>query len=176
MLSQAVAVATPLGRPVWAIPQAFGYTDRSSWRVPTFAEERNMTYLALLAGAKGLIYYTYRDQGFNMREAPELWTGMKTLPEEIRALAPFLLEGRRLSLETGLADVFAGHWTAAGRHVLCVVNTSSSAAREVSLALPPGLGGKAVELFPARASGLGVQEGRLRGTVAPLAVSVCEIR
>ena len=177
MLSQAVAVATPLGRPIWAIPQAFGYAkDKNSWRVPTFAEERNMTYLALLAGAKGLIYYTYRDPGFDMRDNPELWEGMKTLPAEIAALAPFLLEGKRMALETGLKDVFGGHWTAAGRHVLCLVNTASAEAREISLPLPAGVGGKATDLFPARPGALEVREGKLAGTLGPLAVGVYEIK
>ena len=177
MLSQAVATATPLGRPIWAIPQAFGYAkEKNSWRVPTFAEERNMTYLALLAGAKGLIYYTYRDQGFDMRENPELWEGMKTFPAEIQALEPFLLEGQRVTLATNQKDVFAGHWTVAGRHLLCLVNTASAEAREVSLPLPPGVSGKATDLFPAQAGGLEVRAGRLAGSLAPLAVGVYEIK
>jgi hypothetical protein len=177
MVSQAVATATPLGRPIWAIPQAFGYArEQSSWRVPTFAEERNMTYLALLAGAKGLVYYTYRDPGFDMRANPQLWEGLKTLPAEIATLAPFLLEGRRAVLETGIKDVFAGHWTAAGRQVLCLVNAASAEPREVSLALPAGVAGKATDLVAAYPSGLDVREGKLSGALPPLAVAVCEIR
>ena len=176
MISQAVAAATPLGRPIWAIPQAFGYKEQNACRVPTFAEERNMTYLALLAGAKGLIYYTYHDPGFNMRENPELWEGMKTLPQEIALLAPFLLEGQRVALATNLKDVFAGHWTAPGRHVLCVVNTANAEAREISLALPAGVNGKALALFPLRPGSLEVRAGMLAGTLGPLQVDVCEIK
>ena len=176
MIRQAVVTATPLGRPIWAIPQAFGYArEKNSWRVPTFAEERNMTYLALLAGAKGLVYYTYRDNGFDMRENSALWEGMKTLPAEIAALHPFLLEGQRVVLETGQKDVFAGHWAAAGRHVLCVVNGAAED-REVSLPLPAGVKGQAVDLFPVYPAGLEVRDAALAGPLKPLAVAVCEIR
>jgi hypothetical protein len=177
MIRQAVAIATPLGRPIWAIPQAFGYArEKNSWRVPTFAEERNMTYLALLAGAKGLIYYTYRDTGFDMREHPELWEGMQSLPAEIATLEPFLLAGQRALLETSREDLFAGHWSANGRHVLCLVNTAATEAREVSLALPAGVRGAATDLFAAYPAGLGVQGDRLVGILGPLAVAVCEVR
>jgi hypothetical protein len=177
MISQAVQVATPLGRPIWAIPQAFGYAqEKNSWRVPTFAEERNMTYLALLAGAKGLVYYTYRDPFFDMRESPELWEGMKTLPAEIAALAPFLLNGQRATLDAGYKDVFAGHWTTAGRHVLCVVNASTTEARELGLALPAGVSGKATSLFAAYPGTLEVRDGRLSGSIEALAVAVLEVK
>lgn len=176
-LTQAVAAAAPLGRPIWFIPQAFGYPrEQNSWRVPTFAEVRAMTYLGLLAGAKGLIYYTYRDNGFHMREHPELWEGMKTLPAEIDALAPFLLEGTRELLDTGSKELFAGHWAARGRHAVCVVNASPAEAGEVNLPLPTGAGGAAGDLFPGRPGGLTVREGKLTGRLDPLTVAVCELR
>lgn len=175
LISQAVAAATPLGRPIWAIPQAFGYENPASWRVPTFAEERNMTYLALLAGAKGLIYYTYRDSGFDMRQHPELWDGMKTLPAEIKALEPWLLEGTREKLETGLPDVFAGHWVSGARQAVVVANTATEA-RSVALSLPAGVGGRAVNLFPTRPATLQVTAGKLSGSLGPLEVQVYEVR
>jgi hypothetical protein len=175
MISQAVAAATPLGRPIWAIPQAFGYKDPGSWRVPTFAEERNMTYLALLAGAKGLIYYTYRDSGFSMRENPALWEGMKTLPAEVKALEPFLLAGTRTALETGQAEVFAGWWVAGERRVVCVVNAENTEAREVSVALPAGVAGKARKLFADRPGGMAITDGKLSGRMGPLEVHVYEV-
>jgi len=176
MIRQGVTAATPLGRPIWAIPQAFGYAkEKNSWRVPTFAEERNMTYLALLAGAKGLVYYTYRDPGFDMHENAELWEGMKTLPAEIERLKPFLLEGRRQILETDVKDAVAGHWTAPGRHVFCLANTATEA-RDISLVLPAGVSGTARDLFPARPGGLKVGDGRLAGRLEALAVAVCEVQ
>jgi len=65
-----------------------------------------MTYLALAHGAKGLIYYCYYD----MRVLPqyaEMWTGMKKIASEVKALSPVLLSrttsGRfRASLEAGI--------------------------------------------------------------------------
>lgn len=176
MISQAVAAATPLGRPIWAIPQAFGYKETTSWRVPTFAEERNMTYLALLAGAKGLIYYTYRDTGFDMREHPELWAGMKTLPGEINTLEPWLLAGTRGKLETGLPDVFAGLWISGERQALCVVNTAPQEARQVSIQVPEGVKGQVVNLFPTHPASLRLIGDRLLGEIGPLEVQVYEVK
>jgi hypothetical protein len=64
-------------QPVWLIPQAFAWYQYNSknpdrghlptdeelrtGRAPTFEEERCMTYLGLIHGAKGLIYYCYYD-------------------------------------------------------------------------------------------------------------------
>jgi hypothetical protein len=175
ILSQAQQEAAKVGRPIWAILQCFGYQDPGSWRVPTFAECRNMTYLALLAGAKGVLYYTYADTGFNMREHPDLWRDMCTLPRELRALAPWLLNGKREPLPTGAKDVFAGYWTSRRRQAVCVVNTAAEE-RAVSLALPPGAGGRAVPLFAGRPLGLVVTGGKLTGRLGPLEVHVYELR
>ncbi len=50
-----------------------------------------MTYQALIHGANGLIYYTYQDGKFNVREHPELWAEMKKLVAEVTALSSVLL-------------------------------------------------------------------------------------
>lgn len=176
MLTQAHTEAWKLGRPIWAILQCFGYEDPNSWRVPTFAEVRNMTYLALLAGAKGVLYYTYFDTGFDMAKHPDLWRNMCTLPAEMKTLEPWMLSGQRENLETGLTDVFAGCWTANAGAVVCVVNTSDKESREVSLALPQGVHGQARSLFPTHPGGLVVADGKLTGALGPLEVHVYQLR
>jgi hypothetical protein len=176
MLTQAHTEAWKLGRPIWASLQCFGYDNPNSWRVPTFAEVRNMTYLALLAGAKGVLYYTYYDTGFDMTKHPDLWRDMCTLPAEMKALEPWTLHGKRQKLETGLADVFAGYWTADAGAVVCVVNTSDTASREVSLPLPQGVSGQVSNLFPTRPGGMAVTEGRLSGKLGPLEVHLYRVR
>ncbi|MBI3923500.1 MAG: hypothetical protein HY318_18925 [Armatimonadetes bacterium] len=174
ILSQARTEAAKYGRPVWGILQCFGY-EKGPWRVPTFAECRNMTYLALLAGVKGIIYYTYADTGFKVTDHPDLWRDMQTLPAEIRTLTPFLLGSRLVKLETGHADVFAGAWTRGKRVVVCVVNTSPKESRQVDLILLTAAKGPARPLFAGRPSGLVFQKGRLRGAVGGMEVEVCEL-
>ncbi len=179
LLTQAQAEAWKYGRPIWAILQCFGYDGKPGsgpWLIPSFAQVRNMTYLALLAGAKGVLYYTFRDTGFDMAKQPELWAGMTTLPAEIQRLEPWLLNGQRLPLETGRNDVYAGVWTLAGKTVACVVSSARTESRELSLALPAGLAGQATNLFPSRPASLRVQAGKLGGAIGPLEVQVYELQ
>jgi hypothetical protein len=93
-------------QPVWLVPQAFAWYQYNSknpdrghpptaeelgtGRAPTYEEERCMTYLGLIHGAKGLIYYCYYD----LRVLPqyrEMWAGMKTIAAEVKTLTPALL-------------------------------------------------------------------------------------
>ena len=173
MLSQARTEAAKYGRPVWGVLQCFGYKD-GGWRVPTFAECRNMTYLALLAGVKGIIYYTYADQGFRIPDNPDLWAQMKTLPAEMKTLEPALLDGHLVKLETGLADVMAGAWTVDNRVIVCVVNASEKESRQVTVTLPLAAKGEARALFAGRPAGMMAEGGKLAGTIEPLAVHVYE--
>ena len=49
-------------KPAWVTPQAFNYGDygRHNNRAPNFTELRNMTYQAVVHGAKGFLFYTWR--------------------------------------------------------------------------------------------------------------------
>jgi len=83
-------------KPVWAILQAFGYQNsrNKGWgrdREPTFEEERCMTYLAIVHGAKGIFYYTYHGSQYFIELSPEHWKGIKRLASELRDLTPVLL-------------------------------------------------------------------------------------
>jgi len=98
--------AVQSNQPVWLVPQAFGWYQYNSknpdrghapteeelrtGRAPTYQEERCMTYLGLVQGAKGLIYYCYYD----LRVLPqyrEMWAWMKTIAGEVKTLSPALL-------------------------------------------------------------------------------------
>jgi len=93
-------------QPVWLVPQAFAWYQYNSknpdrghrptdeelrtGRAPTYEEERCMTYLGLIQGAKGLIYYCYYD----LRVLPqygEMWGWMKSIATEVRTLTPALM-------------------------------------------------------------------------------------
>ena len=78
-------------RPLWIVPQCFGYAD-GPWQIPTPAQERSMSYQALIEGANGLIWYVYDDVKFKLMGHPELVAMMKQLTTEIKALTPFLLD------------------------------------------------------------------------------------
>jgi len=92
-------LAVQNAKPVWIGIQShnlehYGLVDNG--RYPTPEEEKAMVYLALVHGAKGILYYSYGD----MRawpnwaeESNELWNSIKTINSEINELSPILLSG-----------------------------------------------------------------------------------
>jgi hypothetical protein len=117
----------------WAIanPQTPGV------RSPTSAEVRNMTYQAIVAGVKGILYYTFVDRDWNLpRDSPQLWDGLKALVPEIKHLSPYLLNGRVTPIQTGHPKVFAGFWQLGQEAILIVVNASYQSSPSLSLTLP----------------------------------------
>ena len=74
---------------LWAIVQAFGGGKwANSWsRVPTPAEMRCLTYLAVVHGAHGLFYWNYPE----MRTDKASWEGLKKIAAELRQLQTWLV-------------------------------------------------------------------------------------
>jgi hypothetical protein len=95
------AVASVFDRkPVWVALQCYtikavseaGRSQDGSPRLPTLAELRCMSYLALAAGARGLLYYAFDDSYYNngavrgvnlAKEYPEFWQQMTGLLKEL---------------------------------------------------------------------------------------------
>jgi len=77
-------------KPVWVNPQLFNHHPPLE-RMPTYWEERCMTYLGIVAGAKGVIYYAFKPSYDHVKEHPGLWEGVKALGRELSALSPVLL-------------------------------------------------------------------------------------
>jgi len=128
-------------RPVWAIIQAAGpawYSDEyldpeGAGRAPTPAEVRAMTYLALVHGANGLIYYGYDIPAFTgtrafklPNDAPEIWAELTQINKQLGWLAPVIMNGqRRLLTPAADGDVHLGAWHYQGGDYIIAVNTSS---------------------------------------------------
>lgn len=127
-------------QPVWLVPQSFAWyqynpkgsnrrripteAELKTGRPPTYEEERCMTYLALVHGARGLIYYCYYDLRF-LPDYAERWKWMKSLAAEVKELAPVLVspdEGRRARHEPASAPVHSNLRRAGGREYLLAVN------------------------------------------------------
>ncbi len=94
-------------KPVWAVIQTAGYGWSDDLRLakpedsrpPTPAEFRAMVYLALSAGADGLVYHSWSLPARGdwpswrlQRDAPELWEAVQETNRELTWLAPILLE------------------------------------------------------------------------------------
>ena len=137
-------------------------------RIPNIREIRNMTYQSLIAGVKGILYFTYYDGYWNFSEHPQLWQQMRLLVPEIKQLSPMLLEGNYQEINLG-ENILSGVWTLQNKGFAIVVNTDRDRSRAISLALPTE---DARATFPNRANQLKFGQGKLSGEVPPLGVSV----
>jgi hypothetical protein len=164
-------------RALWMVPQCFGYT-KGPWVIPTPAQERSMTYQAIIEGANGLIWYTYDDIQFKVLEHPELWAMLKQLTSEVTVLMPTLLDpasdGKRFAdgpdgCLRGTAITLGSELTILAAHT----NNKDLGQQELCV---PGLpaAGKAEVLFEDRS--VDVVAGKIRDLFAPYAVHVYRIK
>ncbi len=115
--------ARKYGTTLWGVPQCFG--NFASWtRTPTGQEYRAMVYLAMMAGIKGIINYTYNDGGFYLPANSELYEACKKFPAEIKELIPFILDGKKTILLSNTRGIYAAVWEMNGRRAYVVVNAS----------------------------------------------------
>lgn len=133
-------------RAAYANLQAFSWKSAQphipGLRAPTPAEARNMTYQAIVAGVKGIIYYTYSDGTWVLpQDDPKLWQSLKSLVPEVNTLTPYLLNAKLTPLLTGQSKVFSGWWAlpkqaTPQQATLIVVNASYRNSPSVLLSLP----------------------------------------
>lgn len=182
MVSIAHNAAVKYNKAVYVNVQAFDWATAKldkykNARPPTAEEVRNMTYQAILAGAKGIIYYSYHYRGYggwHLPDNPELWEGIKSLVPEIKQLSPMLLDGNLMKINTGRSDVLAGIWELKGQVVAAVINTSYDRPQEVTLAIPADLQ-SARSIFQNRPAGMFVKDGKLFGSIEPLEVHIYKL-
>ncbi len=128
-------------QPLWAAVQ----TDGLAWRLgqgmsrsgdgrePTPGELRCMVYLAIIHGARGILYTAYHMPArrgvpalFLPRDCPELWTAVTETNEELLALSPSLLSPlapRQLAAQP--SEVHAALVGDGPRQVLIAVNPTA---------------------------------------------------
>ncbi|MEG4577109.1 hypothetical protein QUA56_31225 [Microcoleus sp. N3A4] len=166
--------AAPKNRLIIGNVQSFRWYHEGA-KVPNFDEIRNMTYQAILAGAKGIIYYTYYDEEWSLREHPDLWLGIKSLVPEMQAISSFLLDGDLKNIETGVKNLLAAIWLYQNQTLAVVINTSYDRIADLAITLPENVR-EARQIFPDRASGMSVKNGQLTGSLNPLDVRVYSLR
>jgi len=171
---------TKFNQALYANLQTFSWSfentpENRNARAPKFEEVRNMTYQALLAGAKGIIYYTYYDDDWHLPEYPDLWVGMKSLVPEMQAISPFLLDGKFKMIDPGRNNLLTGIWVHHNQTLAVIINTSYNPISEVAIKLPKNVR-EARPIFAARGAGLSVKNGQLIGSLNPLAVHLYSLR
>ena len=87
--AMAKAVKDMCGKPVFAVLQTF---YEAGGKMPTRMELRNMTFLSIIRGVTGVLYFAYQYGGPPMAERdPETWKDLKELAGHIRQLTPVIL-------------------------------------------------------------------------------------
>ena len=80
-------------RPVWGVIQFFKFGSNGHW--PTYDELRTMSYMAIVAGAKGLFYWSYGANALSWVSDPtlkeEYWQRLVRVTTEIKSLEPALI-------------------------------------------------------------------------------------
>jgi len=131
-------------KPVWSVIGTFPWAGDGEG-LPSAEYVRCATYVSLICGAKGLLYFTYHFDQHNLGESP-LWGPLGRLNREVTDLAPWLLACEPTPVQASNELVEAALFTDGDTAVLLAANTSEDAEVEVDLALP-GFTGEARELF-----------------------------
>jgi peptidoglycan/LPS O-acetylase OafA/YrhL len=80
-------------RPVWMVLQYFPVTAAAGW--PSEAELRAMSWMAIIEGARGLLYWSFGEKGLawvkDRKEKEARWAELVRVTKEIKAMEPVLL-------------------------------------------------------------------------------------
>jgi hypothetical protein len=127
--------ATLKTKPVWYVPQSFGWgwlnRPRTHGRGPSRDELANMTWQSIAGGANGIIYYSFgqvmkrpRDGSVDCFEAA--WERAKSAASEVKKYEAVLLSAERAPVVSGGTDKVALRtWRHEGYVYLLAVNCTA---------------------------------------------------
>ncbi len=101
LTTQAVSACQP-GQMISTTLQAGWTTDLSTQ--PTVAQARMMMYLAIIAGARGIGWYSYRDPGWHLAETP-LWEHFPAINAECAQLGAAIVNGKPVKVRCSHENV-----------------------------------------------------------------------
>jgi hypothetical protein len=125
--------ATEGSRPVWAVVQYFPFGSKGHW--PTYDELRTMSYMGIVAGARGLFYWSYGTKGLSsepdLGKREEYWQRLVRVTQEIHSLESVLLQPDAVGVVSGIAPEAGIRWVAkewgGARYLIAVNNTPQPA-------------------------------------------------
>ncbi|WP_158606617.1 carbohydrate binding domain-containing protein [Paenibacillus ginsengarvi] len=113
-------------KPVWTVLQTFRFPGPSAWDyLPTIGQVRNMAYQSILAGSKGLAYYSINDPGWKLRESV-LWTGLTAFKDELQLIGDLVKQGSKTAEQTAGA-VQWGVWSKGQEQYAIAINVTQTA-------------------------------------------------
>jgi hypothetical protein len=132
-------------RPLWMVPQAMNWASyhkerADKLRAPTLDEELVMTYLCLIHGAHGLIYYCYHDLMRDSLGFDKRWADMLVVGSEVKQLFPALLSAAKppkLDVKASRDAVqFTTRADDTGRRYVLLANPDPKEAATVTVGVP----------------------------------------
>jgi hypothetical protein len=148
-LSQVTTAAATSRTPVIADLQAFSWSSQGSGtaRAPNAIDERNLTYAALAAGVKGVLWFAAYTPpgdsanptvpGWNIFDDEGLWNELGLLQADIATMSPFLLNGSlNKMVRTGNAEVIASTFSKNKEVLVVVANLNSAGPQTVDITIP----------------------------------------
>ena len=164
----------PKDLPVWHCGQMFSWPAQ---RRPNVQEHRFMTYVTLIEGAKGMLWYTYKGFGQYLPEDdPKFWNYQKQLLAEINDLAPVFMRGKKskeIRLVKALDDIKFRYIKSTMGNYLLAANQSMSETFSPSFKIPGNLSGQIFVYGEDRS--VEVKDGQLTDTFNPLDVHIYQI-
>jgi hypothetical protein len=163
-------------RPLWMVIQYFPLTGAGGW--PAYGELKTMSWMAIIEGARGLLYWSYGEKGLAWVKDPktreEKWAELVKLTKEIRALEPVLLAPDADVARSSSATVRAlGKRTPDGARYLFAYNTGGSPATVTWTLTAPATG---IVDLDTQAPAPGAERDRLAATLRPYEVKRYLIR
>ncbi|MBP1994575.1 hypothetical protein [Paenibacillus eucommiae] len=120
-------------KPVWTNVQTYSLPfSIDSTYLPNIEEVRFMTYQALLAGSKGIAYYSFHDDSWWL-EASELWQGLIKFRDELQLLSE-LISTTKAAEDAG-NQVRWALWKKGGDAYAVVINEAQEE-RQLSIPVP----------------------------------------
>lgn len=170
-----VAASTQGGTVPIANLQAFQLNQAGS-RMVTSTEIYNMTYQAIGAGIKGILYYTYRDQTNDIHRNPEILNTIKGMVPEIDKISPILLGTQPNYLNTNNGLIHATAWQYQGHTYLLLTNVSPTQTQPLYVPMATYAPSMLKLMFAARTPNQAKLNGTiLVGNIAPLAAHFYQI-
>ena len=162
------------GKTPLANPQSYRWQTGAGFLYPTAAELDVQSYMAIVAGMKGLFFYTFKDDGnstINLTQTA-LWDASVQACTEIQtSLKDILLNGDRTTVANVNNDVYYAKWSCNQEEYVIAVNVDK-VAHSVSI---PVLGTTKNSLFAYRNNTLAINGSNLTGTLGKLDVQIYKI-
>jgi hypothetical protein len=170
-------------RPWVTTPQTFSWSffhKNREQRLPSPDEMRNIVYVGLNNGAKGVIYYELHIPEDTATKRPEiklykndtLWREIKAINNELETMKEVYMLGKRTKLTT-IYWTSAAYWKYKDATYIIVANLHKTEPQRVDYAIPGS--GALRNVFAGRTTTLDYADGHLIGIIPPKQVQVYKL-